>query len=277
MMKNVEQIKQALREISSCYQDSRERGNCKVPEDALKRWHQMLDETLLEVGAVIDTPLLARLRNEVLMSKMTHNFTLTRDEVIELMGGKFYVLVKWANARESTSETQKRTIVRCSGAATLPITERVRVPVRCCGRSLICWTRSILEETRKSRMRCSLFSLSSRSRPMCARFWRPRFMDKITPENLHEIVVGYVELNLEEMCYDLHKWATTSTISEKSKVRKLARRISNDMGSAFMYEHRALQLVKEYVTTAAVLRLAREIAEGYTKAKNDDPKTDTTV
>jgi hypothetical protein len=104
MMKNVEQIKQALREISSCYQDSRERGNCKVPEDALKRWHQMLDETLLEVGAVIDTPLLARLRNEVLMSKMTHNFTLTRDEVIELMGGKFYVLVKWANARESTSE-----------------------------------------------------------------------------------------------------------------------------------------------------------------------------
>ena len=102
-------------------------------------------------------------------------------------------------------------------------------------------------------------------------------MDKITPENLHEIVVGYVEQNLEEMCYDLHKWATTSTISENSKVRKMARRISSDMGSAFMYEHRALQLVKEYVTTAAVLRLAREIAEGYTKAKNDDPKTDTAV
>lgn len=117
-MKNVEQIKQAMREISSCYQDSRESGNCKVPEDALKRWHQMLDETLLEVGAVIDTPLRARLRNEVLMSKVTHNFTLTRDEVIELMGGKFYVLAKWANARESASENTEESSKKPDGAQT---------------------------------------------------------------------------------------------------------------------------------------------------------------
>lgn len=35
---------------------------------------------------------ITRLRKEVMMSKMTHNFTLSRDEVMELLGGKFAVL-----------------------------------------------------------------------------------------------------------------------------------------------------------------------------------------
>lgn len=33
-----------------------------------------------------------KLRREVMLSKVTHNFTLTRDEVIELLGGKFAIL-----------------------------------------------------------------------------------------------------------------------------------------------------------------------------------------
>jgi len=108
-MKNVEQVKQAMREISSCYQDSRESGKCAVPEDVLKRWHQTLSETLLKVDAVDDTPLIQRLRNEVMMSKATHNFTFSRDELIELLGGKFYVLAnatlaKPSIARDSTVE-----------------------------------------------------------------------------------------------------------------------------------------------------------------------------
>jgi hypothetical protein len=36
---------------------------------------------------------IGELRQELLMSKMTHNFTLTRDELIELLGGKFQVLL----------------------------------------------------------------------------------------------------------------------------------------------------------------------------------------
>jgi hypothetical protein len=35
---------------------------------------------------------ITRLRVEVTLSKMTHNFTFTRDEVIELLGGKFNLL-----------------------------------------------------------------------------------------------------------------------------------------------------------------------------------------
>jgi hypothetical protein len=32
------------------------------------------------------------LKREIMLSKMTHNFTFTRDEVIELLGGKFAIL-----------------------------------------------------------------------------------------------------------------------------------------------------------------------------------------
>jgi hypothetical protein len=35
---------------------------------------------------------ITKLRQEVMVSKMTHNFTFTRDEVIELLGGKFNLL-----------------------------------------------------------------------------------------------------------------------------------------------------------------------------------------
>jgi hypothetical protein len=35
---------------------------------------------------------LSHLRKELMLSKMTHNFTFTRDEVIELLGGKFALL-----------------------------------------------------------------------------------------------------------------------------------------------------------------------------------------
>jgi len=36
-----------------------------------------------------DSPFVTKLRRELLLSKMTHNFTLSRDEMIELLGGSF--------------------------------------------------------------------------------------------------------------------------------------------------------------------------------------------
>ncbi len=39
------------------------------------------------------------LRRELMLSKMTHNFTFSRDEVIELLGGKFAVLGSMSSAQ----------------------------------------------------------------------------------------------------------------------------------------------------------------------------------
>jgi hypothetical protein len=44
------------------------------------------------------------LRKELMLSKATHNFTFTRDEVIELLGGKFALLTHTAPATPAKSE-----------------------------------------------------------------------------------------------------------------------------------------------------------------------------
>lgn len=51
-------------------------------------WHQALKGQVLQ-SATPEAEWITKLRRELLMSKMTHNFTLSRDEVIELLGGQF--------------------------------------------------------------------------------------------------------------------------------------------------------------------------------------------
>lgn len=60
---NVEQIKKMMSEISSEYQDSRESGFSRVPEDALKRWHETLNESLLKTPQIKDAEDAALFRN----------------------------------------------------------------------------------------------------------------------------------------------------------------------------------------------------------------------
>jgi hypothetical protein len=52
---------------------------------ATVRGYQALDT----LGAKGEKEWVTKLRSELMMSKMTHNFTLSRDEVIELLGGRF--------------------------------------------------------------------------------------------------------------------------------------------------------------------------------------------
>jgi hypothetical protein len=62
---------------------------------AVVRGYQALDTSAGKPKT--ESPLITKLRREVLLSKMTHNFTFSRDEVIELLGGKFTSLDLIAN------------------------------------------------------------------------------------------------------------------------------------------------------------------------------------
>jgi|SRR5882672_5316137 len=49
-------------------------------------------EAEIELANQPESEWVTKLRQELMHSKMTHNFTFSRDEVIELLGGKFKLL-----------------------------------------------------------------------------------------------------------------------------------------------------------------------------------------
>ena len=104
-MKNVEDVKQAMREIGACITDPMWADHAEVSKKALKLWHLTLLETLLKKHAVDDTPFVAMLRNWVLTAGPSAELTINRDQLVELLGGNFQMLDRTSKeviARHST-------------------------------------------------------------------------------------------------------------------------------------------------------------------------------
>jgi hypothetical protein len=70
-------------------------AGCRVALDTHESHVELVDEVFLamtEAAPKIEEPQwITDLRKELMLSKATHNFTFTRDEVMQLLGGRFPV------------------------------------------------------------------------------------------------------------------------------------------------------------------------------------------